>query len=42
MGFIKVDELIKLSLATKWTTYKIYQAVKAGDLKYVQVNFLRA
>ena len=34
MGFLKVDDLIKLAVGTKWSTYKIYQAVKAGDLKY--------
>ena len=35
MGFLRVDELICLSLKTKWATYKIYQAVKAQDLKYI-------
>ena len=32
MGFVEVDKLIHLCRTTQWSTYKIWQAVKAGDL----------
>lgn len=41
MGFLEVDKLIKLCRSTKWTTYKIWQAVKAGDLEYKPVTYVR-
>ena len=40
MGFLEVDKLIKLCRSTKWTTYKIWQAVKAGDLKYTPATYI--
>lgn len=42
MGFLEVDDLVRLAESTKWTTYKIYQAVKNGDIKYAHANYLRA
>ena len=41
MGFLDVNKLIKLCRSTKWTTYKIWQAEKAGDLTYKPVVYLR-
>ena len=41
MGFLDVDQLISLCNSTNWTTYKIWQAVKAGDLTYKPATFVR-
>ena len=41
MGFIDVDKLVRLCRSTQWTTYKIWQAVKAGDLSYKPVVYMR-
>ena len=42
MGFLDVDSLIALCKSTSWTTYKIWQAVKAGDLHYRPVLYIRS
>ena len=41
-GFLEVDKLIELCMSTKWTTYKIYQAVKNGELAYREPYFMKA
>ena len=41
MGFLDVDSLVNLCKSTEWTTYKIWQAVKAGDLHYKAVMYIR-
>ena len=41
MGFLEVDQLITLCNRTEYTTYKIYQAVKAGDIHYKAVMYVR-
>lgn len=41
MGFVDVDKLCALCRNTQWETYKIWQAVKAGDLSYTPVTYLR-
>ena len=41
MGFLDVDKLVKLCRTTKWSTYKIWQAVKAGELAYKEATYLR-
>ena len=41
MGFLEVDQLITLCNSTEYTTYKIYQAVKAGDIHYKAVMYVR-
>ena len=41
MGFLDVDRLIALCRTNEWETYKIWQAVKNGDLEYTPVTFLR-
>ena len=33
-GFIEVDKVIELGFLTKWSTYKIFQAVRNHDLEY--------
>ena len=33
-GFIEVDKVIELGFLTKWSTYKIFQAVRNNDLEY--------
>lgn len=42
MGFLDVDSLVALCKSTQWTTYKIWQAVKSGDLQYLPVLYVRA
>mmetsp|Transcript_644 Transcript_644/g.871 ORF Transcript_644/g.871 Transcript_644/m.871 type:complete len:218 (-) Transcript_644:1063-1716(-) len=42
MGFLDVDSLVALCKSTQWSTYKIWQAVKAGDMHYKPVLFVRA
>ena len=42
MGFLEVDKLSHLCRTTKWTTYKVWQAVKAGDLTYTPVTYMRS
>jgi hypothetical protein len=42
MGFLDVDKLIHLCRTTQWTTYKIWQAVKAKDLSYEPPLFIRS
>ena len=42
MGFLDVDGLVALCKSTQWTTYKIWQAVKSGDLQYLPVLYVRA
>ena len=37
-----MDKLTALCRNTNWTTYKIWQAVKAGDLAYTPVTFIIA
>lgn len=41
MGFLDVDKLVTLCRSTKWTTYKIWQAVKADDLSYTPATYVR-
>ena len=41
MGFLEVNKLIVLCRSTKWTTYKIWQAVNNGDLVYTPVTYMR-
>jgi len=41
MGFIEVDKLVLLCRSTQWTTYKIWQAIKAKDLEYKAPTFVR-
>ena len=41
MGFIDVDKLVNLCRSTEWTTFKIWQAVKAKDLSYRAPTFVR-
>lgn len=40
MGFLDVDKLVNLCRTTQWQTYKIWQAVKAGDLTYSPATFV--
>lgn len=40
MGFLDVDKLVNLCRTTQWQTYKIWQAVKAGDLTYSRVTYV--
>ena len=39
-GFIEVDKVIELGFLTKWSTYKIFQAVRNNDLEYKQAHYL--
>ena len=41
MGFLDVDRLIARCRSNQWETYKIWQAVKNGDLDYTPVTYLR-
>ena len=42
MGFLEVDKLVHLCRTTQWQTYKVWQAVKAGDLTYTPPTYIRA
>ena len=41
-GFLEVDTLIDLCMTTKWTTYKIWQAAKNGELVYKEPFYMKA
>ena len=41
MGFLDVDKLCILCRSTQWETFKIWQAVKGGDLVYTPVTYMR-
>ena len=41
-GFLEVDKLVDLCMTTKWTTYKIWQAAKNGELIYKEPFYMKA
>lgn len=41
-GFLEVDKLINLCMTTKWSDYKIWQAIKNGELVYKEPYFMKA
>ena len=41
VGFIEVDKVIELGYLTKWSTYKVFQAVRNNDLEYREVHYLQ-